>query len=97
MRILHGFNRVFRGKSAHYQGQLAVGCGLDGKPIDPQDVLGGVRTAAVHFHDKLDVFHGFLPEAVICALRSVLSLSLSLPTLALISLGLESERSPADR
>jgi hypothetical protein len=57
MGVLHGLNRVFRCKSPHHQGQLAVGCRLDGKPVDPQHVLRGMRAAAVHFHNELDVFH----------------------------------------
>jgi hypothetical protein len=55
--VLHGFNRVFSCKSPHHQGQLAIGCRLDGKPVDPQYVLRSMSTAAVHFHNKLDVFH----------------------------------------
>jgi hypothetical protein len=58
MGVLHGFNRVFSCKSPHHQGQLAVGCRLDGKPINPQHVLRGVGAAAVDFHNKLNVFHG---------------------------------------
>jgi len=54
--VLHGFDRVFRRKSPHDQGQLAVGCRLDGKPIDPQHVLRGMSAAAVNFHNELDVF-----------------------------------------
>jgi hypothetical protein len=54
---LHGFDRVFGCKSTHYQGQLAVGCRLDGKPINALHVLRGM-SATVHFHNKLDVFHG---------------------------------------
>ena len=62
--VLHGFNRVFRCKSPHHQRQLAVGCCLDGKPINPQHVLRGMSTATVDFHNKLDVFHcPFLPAA----------------------------------
>src|SRR5260370_40635382 len=57
MGVLHGFNRVFSCKSPHHQGQLAVGCRLDGKPINPQHVLRGMGTATVDFHNKLDVFH----------------------------------------
>ncbi len=56
--ILHGLDRVFRGKSPHHQRQLAVGCRLDGKPIDPQHILRSMSSTAVHFHNKLDVFHG---------------------------------------
>jgi len=56
--VLHRLYRVFRRKSPHHQGQLAVGCGLDGKSVDAQYILGSVGTAAVHFHDKLYVFHG---------------------------------------
>jgi len=59
--ILHRFDRVFRRKSAHHQGQLTIGCGLDGKTIDPQHVLRSVRTATVYFHDKLDILHGPFP------------------------------------
>jgi hypothetical protein len=58
MGILHGLDRIFRGKSAHYQSQFAVGCGLDGKPIDAKHILGSMSAAAVHFHNELDVFHG---------------------------------------
>jgi hypothetical protein len=54
---LHGFDRVFGCKSTHYEGQLAVGCRLDGKLIDALHVLRGM-SATVHFHNKLDVFHG---------------------------------------
>ena len=56
--ILHGLNRVLRCKSTHHQGQLAVGCRLDWKSIDPQHILRSMRAAAVHFHNKLNVFHG---------------------------------------
>ena len=59
--VLHGFNRVFSCKSPHDQGQLAVGCRLDGKPIDPQHILRGMSAAAVYFHNKLDVFHDSFP------------------------------------
>src|SRR5271155_257820 len=55
--ILHRLNRVFRGESSHHESQLAVGCGLDRRLIDPQDVLRSVGTAAVYLNDKLDVFH----------------------------------------
>jgi hypothetical protein len=58
VRILHGLDRVFGCESPHHQGQLTVGCRLDGKPINPQNVLRGMSAAAVHFHNKLDVFHG---------------------------------------
>jgi hypothetical protein len=56
--VLHGFNCVVSCKSPHDQGQFAVGCRLDGKPIDPQHILRGMSAAAVHFHNELDVFHG---------------------------------------
>lgn len=59
MGILHGFDRVLRGKPSHHQRQLAVGCRLDGKPINAQYVLRGVR-ATVHFYNEFDVFHGSL-------------------------------------
>jgi len=55
--ILHRLNRIFRCKSPHDQGQLTVGCRLDGEPVNPQHVLRSV-SAAIHFHNKLDVFHG---------------------------------------
>ena len=61
MGILHRLNCVFRRKSAHYQGELTIGCGLDRKTIDSQHVLRSVRAAAVYFHDKLDVLHGPFP------------------------------------
>jgi hypothetical protein len=57
MGILHGFDGVFRCKSTHYQSQLTVGCGLDGKLVNPLYVLSGMRSA-VHFHNKFDIFHG---------------------------------------
>jgi hypothetical protein len=56
--VLHRFDRIFGSKSSHHEGQLAVGCSLDRKPINPQHVLGSMRTATVDFHNKLDVFHG---------------------------------------
>jgi hypothetical protein len=59
MGILHRFDRIFRSKPSHHQGQLAVGCGLDGKPINAQYVLRGMR-ATVDFYNELDVFHGSL-------------------------------------
>jgi hypothetical protein len=55
--ILHGFDCVFRREPSHYQGQLAIGCRLDRKSVDAQDVLRSVSTATVYFHYKLDVFH----------------------------------------
>ena len=62
--VLHGFNRILSRKSPHHQGQLAVSCRLDGKPIDPQHILRSMSAAAVHFHNKLDVFHcPFRPAA----------------------------------
>ena len=57
MGILHRLNRIFRCESPHDQGQLTVGRRLDGEPVNPQHVLRSV-SAAVHFHNKLDVFHG---------------------------------------
>jgi len=62
VRILHRFDRVFRRKSAHYQSQLAVGGRLDGKPVNPEDVLRSVSTAAVDFHNKFYIFSWFLPS-----------------------------------
>jgi hypothetical protein len=59
MRILHGLDRIFGSESAHHQGQLAIGCRLDGQPINAQDILRSVRATAVHFNHKLDVFHHF--------------------------------------
>ena len=57
MGVLHGFDCVFRCKSSHHQGQFAIGSGLDRKPVDSQYVLRNVSTAAIHFHNKLDIFH----------------------------------------
>lgn len=57
MGVLHGFDRVFRRKPSHYQGQLTIRCGLDGEPVNAQYILRSVSTTAVHFHNKLDVFH----------------------------------------
>jgi hypothetical protein len=99
VRILHGFDRIFRGKSSHNEGQLAVRGGLDRKTVNALNILGSVRTAAVYFHNKLDVFH-VPPELPTewTRQRSPSSLELSqVPTAALIGLGLESKRSPADR
>jgi hypothetical protein len=59
--ILHGLNRIFGCESPHHQGQLTIGRGLDGKPINPQHVLRGMSAAAVDFHNKLDVFHDSFP------------------------------------
>jgi len=56
--ILHGLNRIFRCKSSHDQGELAVGRRLNGKPVNPQHVLRSMSAAAVHLHDKFDIFHG---------------------------------------
>jgi hypothetical protein len=39
---------------------LAVGCRLDGSPINPLHVFSSVGTVTVHFHDKFRVFHGFV-------------------------------------
>ena len=61
VRILHRLNRVFRRQPTHHQGQFAVRCRLNGKPVHPQNVLRSVSTAAVYFHDKLDIFHGSFP------------------------------------
>jgi hypothetical protein len=62
--VLHRFNRILSCKSPHHQGQLAVSCRLDGKPIDPQHILRSMSAAAIHFHNKLDVFHcPFRPAA----------------------------------
>jgi hypothetical protein len=55
--ILHRFDRVFRCEPSHYQGELAIRRRLDRKPVNAQYILGSVSTAAVHFHNKLDVFH----------------------------------------
>ena len=57
MGILHRFDRVFRRKPSHYQGQLAIGCRLDREPVYAQYILRSVSTTAVYFHNKLDVFH----------------------------------------
>jgi hypothetical protein len=57
VRILHGFDCVFRGEPSHYQGELAIRCRLDRKPVDTQYVLRSVSAAAVYFHYKLDGFH----------------------------------------
>ena len=93
MGILHRFDRVFRRKSAHHQGQLTIGCGLDGKTIDPQHVLRSVRTAAVYFHDKLDVLHGPFPFLNRPGLKPVLPSNMN----TLISMRLLSEQSLIDR
>jgi hypothetical protein len=91
--ILHRFDCVFRRKSTHHQGQLTIGCGLDGKTIDPQHVLRSVRTAAVYFHDKLDVLHGPSPFLNRPGLEPVLPSNMN----TLISVGLPSEKSPINR
>lgn len=57
VRILHRLHGIFRCESAHHQSELAVGCRLDGKAVNPQHILRSVSTAAVDFHKELDVFH----------------------------------------
>jgi len=76
--VLHGLDRVFSRESPHHQGQLTIGCRLDGKSINPQHVLRGMSAAAVHFHNKLDVFHGSFQ-----VLRSVLAANMNLNRLGL--------------
>jgi hypothetical protein len=70
--ILHRFDRVFRRKPSHYQGQLAIGCRLDRKPVYAQYILRSVSATAVHFHNKLDVFHDSF-QILARDFRSVLS------------------------
>jgi|SRR5580704_771355 hypothetical protein len=57
--ILDGLYGVFRRESSHNQCQLAVGCGLDGSPVNALNIFGSACAATVHFHKKLRVFHGF--------------------------------------
>jgi hypothetical protein len=56
VRILHGFDRVFGGKSPHHEGELTVGRRLDGKAVYALHVLSGM-SASRDFNNKLDVFH----------------------------------------
>jgi hypothetical protein len=58
--ILHGLDCIFGCKPAHYQGQFAVGGRLNRKPVNAQYVLRSMSTAAVDFHNELDIFHGSL-------------------------------------
>jgi hypothetical protein len=59
--ILHGLDCVFGSKSTHYESQLAVSGGLDGKAINAQDILRSMGSATVYFHNKLNIFHGPFP------------------------------------
>jgi hypothetical protein len=72
MGVLHGLNRIFSRKSPHDQGQLAVGCRLNGKPVNPQHILRSVGAATIDFHNKLDVFHdSFLFRPLVSSLLAV--------------------------
>jgi hypothetical protein len=57
---LDGLGRVFGSESPHNQCQLAVGRCLYRSSINPLDILNGERSTAVHSHNKLCRFHGFL-------------------------------------
>ena len=54
------FNGVLGGQSSHQQGQLPVGCCLDGSPIKPLHKCRGMHAASAQFHKELGIFHGLL-------------------------------------
>jgi hypothetical protein len=62
--VLYGFDSIFGRESSHGQSQLPIARRLNGSPINPLYVLGVTTTATVYLYDKLDVFHGFLPQAI---------------------------------
>jgi len=57
---LDGFDSVFSRESPHNQCQLTVGCRLDGSPISPLHVFGGVSTSfTTNFVVSFMVLHYF--------------------------------------
>src|SRR5579864_2044795 len=55
--VLERFDGVFGSESAHQQGQLAVGCHLEGRAIDTLHIGGAACAPSIYFHDELDIFH----------------------------------------
>jgi hypothetical protein len=56
---LDGFDGIVGCEPSDKQCQLAIKCHLDGSPINPLHVLGGMGTATIYFHNKFSVFHEF--------------------------------------
>ena len=56
-RVLDGLDSVFGREFPHYQGQFAVGCGLDRSPINPLYVFSGSSAHTVHSDNKFGVCH----------------------------------------
>jgi hypothetical protein len=57
--VLERFNSIFCREPPHNQGQLAIGCHLDGCQINPLHVFGGASTSSIHFHNKFCILHSF--------------------------------------
>ena len=55
--VLERFDGVFGSEFTHQQGQLSVGCHLEGSAIDALHIGGAARASPVHFHNELDIFH----------------------------------------
>ena len=53
--VLERFDNVFGCESPHDQGQLSIGCHLDGCQINPLHVFHGASTTAIHFYNKFFV------------------------------------------
>jgi hypothetical protein len=72
--VLERFDSVFSRESPHNQGQLTIGCHLDGCQINPLHVFRGAGTTAIHFHNKFCV-HDFHKCLRCCqALKEVLAM-----------------------
>jgi hypothetical protein len=56
----NGFDGILGCEPSHKQCQLAVKCHLDGSPINPLHVLGGMGTATIYFHNKFDSSEEFM-------------------------------------
>jgi hypothetical protein len=56
--VLHGLYGVLSREPSHSQRELFVGCGLNGTAVNAQYVFRSSSAAAVHFYQKLGVFHG---------------------------------------
>src|SRR5579864_821042 len=55
--VLERLDGVFGSESAHQQGQLAVGCHLEGSAFDTLHIGGAACAPSIYFHDELDIFH----------------------------------------
>ena len=55
--ILDQFGSVFRCVLSHDQGQLALGCHLDGSAINALHILRGLRTSTADSNKKLEAAH----------------------------------------